>query len=804
MRSLTRGWRSARVIILDLVVGLIFVAGTSAPLEAAYVVNDIALGSRVATNSAAYRAYRCAPSEDFAELTWCTQSQQTSSRGRTITTVKTLVHAPDGTALYLMANAATVTHTKRAVEAEIARLSRQIGAQPNEVQWFEDIQGAVHSVLVSWGRVKLEELKGDAVAPLAEGKSPKQGVLIDTLGDLQRSAQSTEFPVYRVATGSGYLYAASFDRRGNGHTHYVAIEGTPLTTRYFERSLQRLIERDRALAANDYSLWPEVARITRRLARDISVKTANDLLDKGFERSGTRKLHSHVWASLPGGVIEHMAIHQYGVIDIYGANGERPEIRRSIQQFIAAHPSEPFIEFMHYAVGDFDKALKSNPNSPIADVLHYALGHKLLALVLRDASKAVDPGAEEQKDDPPALFGSPLFPQTIGGQVNNKLLINSFPSFAARVAVVQPHFEFLLRDPAARHADDAAFMLGWIALQLGKEKEALGHLSKAMELGNRDYRHLAVVQTLQVLQSHSAREMLAIVEGDRNFVRQPALWYVTARTAYRDHDYPLAINAAERALKAMSVPIDALPATTDPDIIREALEKINRDLLDDNILEIPYLLEASREIVKYEASLKGSEPPDAIIRRARAIILKYSKLVDDQEPHNRKNDASKLAHHDLRQALYLIDLTLAGLAQKEPFARLREWVHYRKIRVLVAFDPKAVPAAVAAMERDVPDSRLLDDALAEQIVAEGIRLRDIDAAQATFRKIVGTFPRGNAIDNAYTWMAIIMRCEGRKEEADKLNREILARFPGTRHAAYAKERIEKPDSCGIDDSMRVQ
>ena len=399
-----------------------------------------------------------------------------------------------------------------------------------------------------------------------------------------------------------------------------------------------------------------------------------------------------------------------------------------------------------------------------------------------------------------------MFPADQDGRLKGKSLTSAFPSFAARVAVVQPHFEFVLKDRAARHADDAAFMLGWIAFQLGKPKEALAYLSQAMEVGNHDYQHIAVAQTLRVLQPYSAREQLATVAGDRNFARQPALWYVAARAAYRDHDYALAIDAAERALKAMSVPTDALPATTDPDMIDEALEKIDRELRDSNMREIPYLLEASREISKYETSLKGaaSEPPDALARRARAIVVKYSKLVDDQETRTRKNDASELAHHDLRQAVHLVDVTLAAMAQKAQFARFREWLHYRKIRVLVTFDPRKVPAAVAAMEQDVPNSQLLDDALAEEIFAEGIRLGDIDAAQATFRKIVSKFPYGNAIDNAYTWIAIMLRCEGRKEEADKINREIRDRFPGTRHAAYAKERMETPEGCGIDEGVRVK
>jgi TolA-binding protein len=75
----------------------------------------------------------------------------------------------------------------------------------------------------------------------------------------------------------------------------------------------------------------------------------------------------------------------------------------------------------------------------------------------------------------------------------------------------------------------------------------------------------------------------------------------------------------------------------------------------------------------------------------------------------------------------------------------------------------------------------------------------VAGAQATFRKLMEKYPRGNAIDNAHTWMAIIYRCEGRIQDAQNMNRDIIRRFPNSRHAVYAHKRIAEPDACRMDN-----
>jgi tetratricopeptide (TPR) repeat protein len=779
---------------------LLFVNAIPA-VAAPYVVEGFALGERAVGNQN-YSAYACRPSDRYAGVTQC---QRTQKRGAANFT-GTILHAQDGVALYLMASVAPVSLNRSAIEQEIATLTREFGERPSELIWFDPRQGLPTSVIAAWGQIKLDELKFLENAAVTAGGDPRTGVLVDSLANPTRSAKAA-LSVYRVLGGPGYVYSASFDSSGRGHRQYVAINAVPLAVRQYELDLKAILQKDQARPSGDVGLWPDVAKLTRALARDTSAKTAGDAMDRVFEGVPSKKLRSHVWPLLPGGAIEHMEMHQYGTIDIYGTDTEYPQIRRDIQDFLAdkANAKEPFVEFLYYVIGEYDKALQANSNSVISDVFHYASGYQILTSLVEDAMAIVKPRTKPDDFLPTLVDGRLRFLNANPGLYDNKLLAAVVPNFAARAAQAKAHFEAVMRDPAARHADDAAYMLAWLAFHQDQPKQALAYLSQAMMIGNaeEDYkRPAAMKQAVRILERYyPPREQVAIVAGDRAFVGQPALWYVAARSAYREFDYALAIETAERALKTMNIPLERLPATTDPKRIEPALERINPKLLDDlNIGEIPYLIEAAREFQAYETYLKtvANQRPDDVFKKVRAITIKYSMLLDlPQQPAARRRQLPELAHKDLRQALHLIELSLAGVPQAAPHAKLREWLHYRKARILAVHAPKSVAAAVAAMRQELPSSQLLDDALAERLYAEGVMLRDLNAAQQTFRQIVDAYPRGNALDNAYTWMAIIYRCEGRTDDAQNLNREIIRRFPLTRHAGYARERMATPDGCGL-------
>jgi TolA-binding protein len=771
-----------------------------------YAVEGLQLGGRVPLDTAGYRSYQCKPSDYFEGYTWCerTQPRRPADGGGSLSS--TIMHAEDGTAVLLMERIAPVSIDRAAAQKEIDELSRKMSERPAKVEWFPARAGIAASVIALWGEIELRQLPPDDAEIIAQGDTlPNMGVIVDSLGDPARAAKAG-FPVYRLAGGAGYLYSASFEG-GRGHRRYAAVDVSQPAIKKFEPALHEVLRKDQLLAANDYGLWPEVASLTRNLSLAASPAIANRELDKVFDQYPSKKLRSHVWSLLPLGSIDTLAAGAYWSVAVYGPKTRYPEIRGSIQKFLAEHPTEPFSEFLYFTIGEFDKALKANPNSVIASLLRYGTGHRILESLLRDAAKVVKLDKVQDSEEPvnDTLVALNANPQLY----DNKLLGSIVPNFAARAAAAWSWFELVLRDESSPHRDDAAYMLGWFAFHEGKFKDALGHFAQAMSLGNGDYRAPAAMrETVRIMARLPAREQIAIVESNPVFERQPALWYMAARSAYRDFDYALALAIAERGLKASKVPLDSLPASTDPNKIREVLEKIEPKLDEDlNIYEMPYLVEASREILQYQTYLKSAatERPDNVAAKAKAIVFKYSMLLDpSQQAATRRRSSVELAHKDLRQAAHLTDVTLGSVPKTAAYASLREWLHYRKVRILGQFAPKAVADAVTAMEQEFPKSQLMDDALAEQIYAEGVMLRDVSAAQATFRKLLANYPRGNAVDNAYTWMAIIYRCEGRTEDAQRTNRDIIRLFPMTRHARYARERAAKPaaSACGLREASQ--
>ena len=771
-----------------------------------YAVDGWKLGAIVTGPS--LQSYSCKPDAAFEQLTACSRTQ-TRNRGYNYSAFGTLMHSEKGAIVFLKVKVAPVQISKDEIRKEIADLSREIGSQPVSTNWVDANTDRPASVIVRWGQIKLESVDTDASDTVQSGKYPAIGVLVDTLGDVQRSVKSG-LEVYRILGGTGFIYSASFDKNGRGHRQYIAADGNEVAIRQYQIDFPALLVKDHGSGAADFQLWPQVADMTRRLARGVSPKTANEVLDKAFEKIPSKKYRSHAWAFLPGGAIEHLAMHQHWDIDIYGPKTENPEIRSSIQAFLAGKPSDPFTELLYYVIGQYDQAAQFNPKSPLSDVLHYAAGFRALGPVLHDAIQIAKSRTGAKVDEPDEIFQKINFLIKNQYILDNKPLSALVPNFAARVAPARAHFEEVLRDSKAPHADDAAFILGWLTLHEGRPQEqALPYFSKAMVIGDGDYKDPgAIGRVLQILDRLSSRDQFAVVDGDSAFSRQPALAYVAARSAYREFNYATTIDAATRYLKGMGIQPDTLPATTDPERIEKALDGVDDSFTSGNaganLPEIPYILQASRELSQYERYLQGiaGQRPEDVVKRAKTTIIKYSKLLDGDDNRSRENKDKKpglpdFSHKDLRQALHLIDVTLA--ATKSPaYAHLREWLYYRKARVAAVFAPDTMANIYTAMSTEFPASKLLDDVLAEQLFAQGMVKPDLNAARATFNKLVSTYPNGNAVDNAYSWMAIILRCNGRLQEADKINREIIRRFGMTRHAAYARERMADPKTCGAE------
>jgi hypothetical protein len=78
-------------------------------------------------------------------------------------------------------------------------------------------------IIALWGSVSLEPLDSNSREQLVAGKNPRQGILIDYLGNFEYSVQQN-LPVFRISGGEGFVWVASFDQRGSGRLRSFAID----------------------------------------------------------------------------------------------------------------------------------------------------------------------------------------------------------------------------------------------------------------------------------------------------------------------------------------------------------------------------------------------------------------------------------------------------------------------------------------------------------------------------------------------------------------------------------------------------
>jgi hypothetical protein len=195
---------------------------TTSPQTDPYSVDGLALGSKVAFESAAYRQYHCVPSQEFEGFVWCTKTRSDKeARGR-VEVWSSILHARDGTVAYV--NRYQTAHwAANDVADEIQRYSRQIGEEPHIIQL--PARPGPQGTLASWGQVVLEPILGDELRLLAENKPLEKGIGIDFIGNFTQSARRG-LPIYRLAGGAGFVWAASYNQTGRGTLRFSAIDAS--------------------------------------------------------------------------------------------------------------------------------------------------------------------------------------------------------------------------------------------------------------------------------------------------------------------------------------------------------------------------------------------------------------------------------------------------------------------------------------------------------------------------------------------------------------------------------------------------
>jgi hypothetical protein len=172
------------------------------------------------------------------------------------------------------------------LERDIENYSREIAETPR-ITKMPRRSRLFNAVLATWGKVELETLDNDSVRLLAEGRSPKKGLLIDFIGDLTRSAQDG-LPIYRISGSAGVVWVARFDRKGRGVLRSAAVDASSLQPgrvatqppNASQNDDQQLSLIQRALAFTvriSREAEATVARLRRELSRTLEAKVEAEL-----------------------------------------------------------------------------------------------------------------------------------------------------------------------------------------------------------------------------------------------------------------------------------------------------------------------------------------------------------------------------------------------------------------------------------------------------------------------------------------------------------------------------------------------
>jgi tetratricopeptide (TPR) repeat protein len=832
---------------------------------------------------------KCSSRAEFSDTTQCSLSGPSAARATNISDI--LIESSSRKVLYAYGKSYEPDSLGRVESRAISEISNTLGGlTPRRFP----IDSAVVAV---WGDVKLEKIapstkEYDEIEGFVE---QRYGLLVEVSGDFKASKDAGR-PIYRIIGGDGLLLILSQNRPNRTVVQRLIVAAGSLAEKNFKSQADQFLAKDRAALPADYSGWPEIAFMIRRLALNTTVENANRVVDEVFSGAPSQKYRSHVWAFLPTSVINHLKDRAYTATDVFNEKTEFPNIRDRIIAQLNTNPAEPFSDFLLYTLGRFDDAIQFNQKSPVRTVLIYASAHSKLRKVTSDLfqmiSKAGDrelllaqifpksyldeidpenslfqdtasasksenrnyielkkvvdesdrkrelrykektPGEknielakrdffndyayatishsnDDYRDNEPSLSQYLNYINKFPERYDSRPIALKFPEFTAQTDRLLPLFNEVLKDRSSPHFDDAVYFLGWLAYHRGNVDDALNKFESAISLlpaiGSPDgdyvdYAEIAVHQTSRILRTLAPEDALNRVQNSKVLSSRPGLWYTALAELYHSGKHRQVMDGARRALREFGVTIENLPITTDPSRITDAFGKLQ--LADDSDLEeIAYLYQASREAEQLEAVLSNvdKQPPLSSATEIKRIVVKYS-LTRDPDEKKPPQQGPKPLHRDLRQSLYLVQRALDLLPRNTNFSKLREWLHYKRVALLAQFDPTKVAAANARFQEEFPASTLLDDTMAEQVFAEAIVVGDMVKATATFNTLRQKYTTANAIDNAYSWMAIGWTCAGQPVKARELDQEIVRRFPSTRHALFARKRLREPQACsGLEE-----
>ena len=196
-----------------------------------YAVGGVALGATVQPGSSVYREYKCVPSDQFDGFTWCQKTRKGGERRGSFTAIYSILRSPEGAAVYVNRYQEPAFFGASEADDDIQRYSHKIGETPR-ITKMPYRAGFPNGILASWGKVELEPLDNDSIKALAEGRRPiTKGYFVDFIGNFARSAKEG-LPVYRLSGGAGFIWVASYSRKGRGTLRFLAVDASAISPQF--------------------------------------------------------------------------------------------------------------------------------------------------------------------------------------------------------------------------------------------------------------------------------------------------------------------------------------------------------------------------------------------------------------------------------------------------------------------------------------------------------------------------------------------------------------------------------------------
>ena len=193
--------------------------------ELEYKVGGYMLGQEVEPQKLKDEGYNCQPSEVYEGYSFCNASRTEKSPIKGPFAVKTSVLvSPSNNLHYINQVYDPAFWDAGEVEQDIDFRTKKFGSKPTLIKLANPAPALLFEATIAvWGSIKLEQLDAPSIRVLADGQSPKVGILIDYLSNLKKSAL-LRMPVYRIASGSGYIWISGVGAANKGTLRFLTID----------------------------------------------------------------------------------------------------------------------------------------------------------------------------------------------------------------------------------------------------------------------------------------------------------------------------------------------------------------------------------------------------------------------------------------------------------------------------------------------------------------------------------------------------------------------------------------------------